>query len=117
MSAFGQWRGGLAVAAILLATTALGANPAFAGYASVVVDAGTGEILNEVNADEENYPASLTKMMTLYLTFEALQKGHLKWDERLPVSSWAAEKMPTKLGLQAGDTVSVHDCVLGMIVL
>jgi len=117
MSAFGQWRGRLAVAAILLATTALGANPAFAGYASVVVDAGTGEVLNEVNADQENYPASLTKMMTLYLTFEALQKGHLKWDERLPVSSWASEKMPTKLDLKAGDTVSVHDCVLGMIVL
>jgi D-alanyl-D-alanine carboxypeptidase len=116
-SAFGQWRGGLAVAAILFATTALGTNPAFAGYASVVVDAGTGEILNEVNADQENYPASLTKMMTLYLTFEALQKGHLKWDERLPVSSWAADKMPTKLGLKAGDSVSVHDCVLGMIVL
>jgi D-alanyl-D-alanine carboxypeptidase len=91
--------------------------PAFAGYASVVVDAGTGEVLNEVNADQENHPASLTKMMTLYLTFEALQKGRLKWDQHLPVSSWAAEKMPTKLGLAEGDSVSVHDCVLGMIVL
>ncbi|MEI9983580.1 MAG: D-alanyl-D-alanine carboxypeptidase [Aliidongia sp.] len=102
----------------MLATTALGAaNPAFAGYASVVVDAGTGEVLNEVNADQENYPASLTKMMTLYLAFEALEKGHLKWDQQLPVSKWASEKMPTKLGLRPGDSVSVHDCVLGMIVL
>ena len=115
-SVVGRWRGGL-LAVGLLATTALGANPAFAGYASIVIDAGTGEVLNEVNADQENYPASLTKMMTLYLTFEALQKGHLTWDRQLPVSAWAASKMPTKLGLEAGDTVSVHDCVLGMIVL
>ena len=115
-SVLGRWRGGL-LAAGLLATTALGANPAFAGYASIVIDAGTGEVLNEVNADQENYPASLTKMMTLYLTFEALQKGHLKWDQQLPVSAWAASKMPTKLGLEDGETVSVHDCVLGMIVL
>jgi D-alanyl-D-alanine carboxypeptidase len=117
-SAKGQWRGGLAVAAVLLVTTALGAaRPAFAGYASVVVDAATGEVLNEVNADQENYPASLTKMMTLYLTFDALQKGRLKWDQHLPVSSVASGKMPTKLGLETGDSVSVHDCVLGMIVL
>jgi D-alanyl-D-alanine carboxypeptidase len=117
-SATRRWRGGTAIAAVLLVTTALGAaHPAFAGYASVVVDAATGEVLNEVNADQENYPASLTKMMTLYLTFDALQKGRLKWDQRLPVSSVAAEKMPTKLGLEPGDSVSVHDCVLGMIVL
>ena len=113
----GRWRGGLAIALGLLATTALGSHPAFAGYASVVVDAGTGEVLNEVNADQENHPASLTKMMTLYLTFEALQKGHLKWDQELPVSKWASEKSPTKLGLHPGSTVSVHDCVLGMVVL
>jgi D-alanyl-D-alanine carboxypeptidase/D-alanyl-D-alanine carboxypeptidase (penicillin-binding protein 5/6) len=112
-----QWRGGFAIALGLLGTTVLGVNPVFAGYASVVVDAGTGEVLNEVNADQENYPASLTKMMTLYLAFEALKKGHLKWDEELPVSQWAAEKIPTKLGLVPGDTVSVHDCILGMIVL
>ena len=98
--------------------TALGAaSPAFAGHASIVIDETTGEVLNEVNADQLNYPASLTKMMTLYLAFEAMQKGHLQWDQRLPVSDWAADRMPTKLGLRAGDTVAVHDCVLGMIVL
>ncbi|MGB8841396.1 MAG: D-alanyl-D-alanine carboxypeptidase family protein, partial [Aliidongia sp.] len=116
-SAIGSWRGGLVIAAILLITAFSSTRPAFAGYASVVVDAGTGEVLNEVNADQENYPASLTKMMTLYLTFEALQNGRLKWDQHLTVSSWAAEKMPTKLGVAAGDTISVRDCVLGMIVL
>jgi D-alanyl-D-alanine carboxypeptidase/D-alanyl-D-alanine carboxypeptidase (penicillin-binding protein 5/6) len=56
-------------------------------------------------------------MMTLYLAFDAMQKDHLRWDQRLPVSDWAADKMPTKLGLRAGDNVSVRDCVLGMIVL
>jgi len=117
MHSIGRWRGGLAIALGLLATTALGSHPAFAGYASVVVDAGTGEVLNEVNADQENHPASLTKMMTLYLTFEALQKGHLKWDQELAVSKWASEKSPTKLGLRPGSSVSVRDCVLGMIVL
>jgi len=88
-----------------------------AGYASIVIDETTGDVLNEVNADQLNYPASLTKMMTLYLAFDAMEKGHLKWDQRLPVSEWAADKMPTKLGLKAGDSVSVQDCVLGMIVL
>ena len=117
MHSIGRWRGGLAIALGLLATTALGSHPAFAGYASVVVDAGTGQVLNEVNADQENHPASLTKMMTLYLTFEALQKGHLKWDQELAVSKWASEKSPTKLGLRPGSSVSVRDCVLGMIVL
>jgi D-alanyl-D-alanine carboxypeptidase len=83
----------------------------------MVIDAGTGEVLNEVNADQLNHPASLTKMMTLYLAFDALQKGQLKWDQPLPVSHWAAEKSPTKLGLEPGSTIAVHDCVLGMIVL
>ena len=88
-----------------------------AGYASIVVDGNTGEVLNEVNAEEINHPASLTKMMTLYLAFEALEQHRLQWDQRLPVSSWAANKSPTKLGLAPGSTISVRDCVLGMIVL
>ncbi|HLY58407.1 MAG TPA: D-alanyl-D-alanine carboxypeptidase, partial [Stellaceae bacterium] len=88
-----------------------------AGYASIVVDHSTGEVLDEVNADQINHPASLTKMMTLYLTFEALQKGKLRWDQPLHVSTWAAEKSPTKLGLEPGGAVDVRDCVLGMIVL
>jgi D-alanyl-D-alanine carboxypeptidase/D-alanyl-D-alanine carboxypeptidase (penicillin-binding protein 5/6) len=88
-----------------------------AGYASIVIDQTNGEVLNEVNADQVNHPASLTKMMTLYLAFEALAKGHLHWDQPLRVSEWAAGKSPTKLGLEPGSTVSVRDCILGMIVL
>ncbi len=83
----------------------------------MVVDGNTGEVLNEVNADELNHPASLTKMMTLYMTFEALQRGKLTFDTRMPVSEFAAAKMPTHLGVPAGDEVSVKECVLGMIVL
>ena len=89
--------------------------PAHAGYAAIVVDATTGQVLNEVNADDQNHPASLTKMMTLYLTFRQLQAGRLKLDQQLPVSAWAAARAPTKLGLIPGNTISVRDCILAMI--
>ncbi|RDS79113.1 D-alanyl-D-alanine carboxypeptidase [Dyella monticola] len=91
------------------------AGVAHAGYAAIVIDPATGQIISAVNADEQNYPASLTKMMTLYLTFQALQSGKLKVDQELPVSSWAASRAPTKLGLRAGQTISVNDCILGMV--
>jgi D-alanyl-D-alanine carboxypeptidase/D-alanyl-D-alanine carboxypeptidase (penicillin-binding protein 5/6) len=94
-----------------------GSTSAWAGYASMVIDSTTGEVLNEVNADELNHPASLTKMMTLYMTFDALQRGKMTFDTRMPVSEFAAAKMPTHLGVPAGDTVSVKECVLGMVVL
>ena len=85
------------------------------GYAAIVVDGTSGQVLQQVNADERDYPASLTKMMTLYLTFQGLKSGKLRLDQPMPVSAWAAGKSPTKLGLRAGQTVSVQDCVLGMI--
>jgi D-alanyl-D-alanine carboxypeptidase/D-alanyl-D-alanine carboxypeptidase (penicillin-binding protein 5/6) len=88
---------------------------AHAGYAAIVVNPATGEVLSAVNPDEPNHPASLAKMMTLYLTFQALQDGTLKIDQQLPVSAWAASKAPTKLGLRAGQTISVRDCILGMV--
>ena len=83
----------------------------------MVIDSSTGEVLNEVNADELNHPASLTKMMTLYMTFEAMQRGKITLDTRMPVSEFAAAKMPTHLGVPAGDEVTVKECVLGMVVL
>jgi len=102
-------------AALLLLGLAGYAGMARAGSAAIVIDPATGEVLSAVNADEQNYPASLTKMMTLYLTFQALQTGKLKVDQELPISSWAASRAPTKLGLRAGQTVSVNDCILGMV--
>ena len=88
---------------------------AHAGYAAIVVDGSNGQILQQVNADHRDYPASLTKMMTLYLTFQELKSGKLRLDQPMAVSAWAAGKSPTKLGLRAGQTISVQDCVLGMI--
>ena len=112
-------RRGLAVAAIGggILIGLMAPLTAKAGYASIVIDEQSGAVLSEVNADQVNHPASLTKMMTLYLAFDALKKGKLRWEQPLHVSSWASEKQPTKLGLEPGDTVTVRDCVLGMIVL
>lgn len=103
-------------AAVVLGAIGLFSSAAHAGgYAAVVVDAATGQVVQSVNPDEQNHPASLTKMMTLYLTFQALQNGHLRLDQQMPVSSWAANKSPTKLGLLNGQTISVQDCILGMV--
>ncbi|MEO6801325.1 MAG: D-alanyl-D-alanine carboxypeptidase family protein [Rhodanobacter sp.] len=102
------------MAASLCALSAF-AGMAHAGYAAIVVDAASGKVLDAVNPDQRAYPASLTKMMTLYLTFQGLKRGRLKLDQKLPVSSWAANKAPTKLGLRRGQTISVQDCILGMV--
>jgi D-alanyl-D-alanine carboxypeptidase len=82
---------------------------------SIVIDVETGRVLSEMNADAITYPASLTKMMTLYLTFEALNSGRLGLDQYLPVSSEAASKSPTKLHLVPGDPVQAHDLILGIV--
>ena len=82
---------------------------------SIVLDADTGRVLSEANADAITYPASLTKMMTLYLTFEALNTGRLRLDQLLPVSVEAASKSPTKLELRPGESVAVQDLILGIV--
>ncbi len=88
---------------------------ASARYASIVIDADTGQVLHATNADTRNYPASLTKMMTLYLTFEALKTGRLKLDQRLRVSKRAAGQPASRLGVRAGSTISVRDAILALI--
>ncbi|MBU6247275.1 MAG: D-alanyl-D-alanine carboxypeptidase [Xanthomonadaceae bacterium] len=82
---------------------------------SVVVDGTTGMVLSEHHADDPHAPASLTKMMTMYLAFQALRDGRLKMDEKMHVSAHAAGMAPTRLGLRAGQTITVHDAILGMI--
>jgi len=84
-------------------------------FEALTLDADTGQVLSEANADALTYPASLTKMMTLYLTFEALKNGRLRLDQLLPVSAYAASMQPSHLGLSAGDSVSVRDCILGIV--
>ena len=80
-------------------------------YAAIVVDAGTGEVLFARHADSRRYPASVTKMMTLYLTFEALEKGSATLDDVLTVSPLAASQPPSKLGLAAGQTIRLDDAM------
>lgn len=94
--------------------TTLAPSEAAARYASIVVDADTGQVLHAVNADTRNYPASLTKMMTLYMVFEALENGTLKLDQRLKVSKRASGMPPSKLGLKRGQTISVEDAILAL---
>ena len=79
------------------------------------MDAETGQVLRELNADVPTYPASLTKMMTLYLTFEALNQGRIRLDTPFTVSSYAASRAPSKLALEPGETVSAHELILGVI--
>ncbi len=86
-----------------------------AKYASLIMDAETGRILSQTNADTRNYPASLTKMMTLYLVFEALEDGSIKADDRMVTSARAARQPSSKLGLRRGETISVHNAVLALI--
>ena len=86
-------------------------------YAAIVVDAKTGEILYAKHADSPRYPASITKVMTLYLTYEALAAGKLHLDDRVVFSPHAAAQSPTKLGVRAGDSVSVNEAIEAMTTL
>ncbi len=84
-------------------------------YASMVVDATSGDVLSAVNADEYRFPASLTKMMTLYMLFEALRDRRLTLAQPVPVSPWAASMSPTKLGLLPGTIITVEQALLGLV--
>jgi D-alanyl-D-alanine carboxypeptidase len=87
-----------------------------AGYASFIIDNDTGVVLYQVNADTLNYPASLTKMMTLYLAFEALEAGTVTLDTDLTVSAFAAKRPPSKLGLKAGSTIKLGEAIRALAI-
>ena len=94
------------------------ARVSFAGwtrYAAIVVDDKSGEVLHDTKADEPRHPASITKIMTLYLLFEQMEAGHLKVDSPLPISVHAASRPPTKLGLKVGQTLKVEDAIKGLV--
>ncbi len=82
---------------------------------SIVIDADSGQVLSEHNADAKAYPASLTKMMTLYLAFEALESGQVTLDQTVRVSHRAQNQAPSRLGLVDGQMVPVRDLILGLI--
>jgi len=79
-----------------------------APYAAMVMDARTGEVLHSRNADTKLHPASLTKMMTLYIAFEAVERGEISLDKKVRISSHAASEPPSKLGLRSGQTIALR---------
>lgn len=85
------------------------------GYSSIVVDAKTGKVLQESNADKLRHPASLTKIMTLYMLFEQLEAGRIRLDSKITVSAHASEAAPTKLGLAAGQKIEVEDAIKAVV--
>ncbi|WP_293677154.1 D-alanyl-D-alanine carboxypeptidase [uncultured Phenylobacterium sp.] len=86
-------------------------------YAAIVVDARTGEVLYGKRADAPRYPASITKVMTLYLVYEALASGRLKLDDEVVFSPHAAAQPPTKLGIRAGQSITVAEAIGTMTTL
>lgn len=104
----------LRLAIILLGTTAVAAHAA--DTSSIVIDAQSGNVLYANNADELRYPASLTKLMTLYIAFNALERGKLKFSDKLKVSATAASRSPSKLGMPAGTYIDVKTLIQALIV-
>ncbi len=84
-------------------------------YSSIVIDVATDNVLSSVNADESRYPASLTKMMTLYMVFEALRDRRITLNQFVPVSSHAASMSPSKLGLTPSSRITVLQAILGIV--
>lgn len=85
-------------------------------YAAYVVDAGSGRVLYDYAGGAPRYPASLTKMMTLYMLFEAIESGRLTLATPLPVSAYAASQAPSKLGLKPGQAIAVDDAIRALCV-
>jgi D-alanyl-D-alanine carboxypeptidase len=103
---------------LAIALSAAAIQPAAAAnsrYAAIVVDANTGKVLYSANADSRRYPASLTKMMTLYLTFEALARGKINKNSPVVFSANAAAEPPTKLGVKAGGSVTVETAIYSLV--
>lgn len=95
-----------------IASAQLGAKPS-----SIVMDAESGLVLQADNPDERRFPASLTKMMTLYMSFEALRGHRITLHRLVPVSAHAASMEPTKLWLVPGTRITVQQCILGMVTI
>ena len=109
----------LTAAAICLAFAPIGsmdkANAAANKYAAYVIDVKSGKVLFSRNGTSLRYPASLTKMMTLYMVFERLESGKLSLNSRFKVSKYAASRPPSKLGLRAGSSIRVRDAIYALV--
>jgi D-alanyl-D-alanine carboxypeptidase len=84
-------------------------------YSAIVMDATNGRVIMGANQDAPRYPASLTKLMTLYMTFEALRDRRIQFNQFVPVSAWASAQPPSKLGLQPGDSLTVEQAILALV--
>src|SRR5262245_24095564 len=105
----------LLICAVVAPLAGLASGAVAQDYAAIVVDAQTGAVLESRSALASWYPASLTKVMTVYLTLQAVEAGELKLDEELTVSTNAASQPPTELGLGAGDKITVEQAILAVI--
>jgi D-alanyl-D-alanine carboxypeptidase len=110
----GQFLGFFLTIALAL-TVCAGTAKADPKYAGIVVDAKTGKVLYSEDPDGLRYPASLTKMMTLYLTFEALEAGRISLDSGVPVSAHAASEPPSKLGVRPGGSITVDQAIRALV--
>jgi D-alanyl-D-alanine carboxypeptidase len=86
-----------------------------AKYAAIIVDANDGHALYSANSDDRRYPASLTKMMTLYLLFQAMAAGRVQPTTLVPVSAHAAAQPPTKIGFRPGETIDVDSAIKAIV--
>ena len=111
-----MWKGKLALLALLIAGSIVLPVPAHANRAAIVVDLQTGAVVYQSAVDHRHYPASLTKMMTLYLLFEALERGTVTMDTELQVSARAAGQPKSRLGLRKGQTIRVEDAIQALII-
>ncbi len=107
---------------LALATTAADARPKkkrapgyTPPYAAMVVDANTGRVLHGTNENALRHPASITKVMTLYLLFEQMERGRFRLDTPIPISAFAASMPPTKVGLRAGSTITVENAIGSLV--
>jgi D-alanyl-D-alanine carboxypeptidase len=100
---------------VVLCVASASAVQANSRYAGIVIDAKTGKTLYGNHADAPRYPASLTKMMTLYLIFDALESGRISKGTKIPVSRNAAHEVPSKLGLRPGQTITVEQVILALV--
>lgn len=106
----------LSVALLIIFLNSFTAPAHAAPQAALVVDADTDAVLWEQDAKKSRHPASLTKIMTLYLIFDALQRNQLTLQQRLPVSQQAAARPASKLGLQPGETISVEQAIFALVI-
>lgn len=105
----------LCILGIIAFSSAIFSAQAHAKYAAFVMDAETGQVLHSVNADTRNYPASLTKMMTLFMVFEAIEQKKISLDTKMRVSRRATWQPPSKLGLKAGSHIRVEDAIYALV--